>query len=206
MANELPYFKFVIQAWQNGKISLESYELKGLFIEVCGYLWINDCNITLAMLKKKYSNATALLDELINLGILKHEKRHDKVEIDFLSRQLLELSDKRKRMQEAGSKGGKAKAMLKQNPTNKIREDKIRKDKIVIKETSIPTLDDLILYFIQNGYSEIAAKKAFEYYSVADWKDSKGNKVKNWKQKMQGVWFKPENKIQENNAQSAMVW
>lgn len=206
MANELPYFKFVIQAWQNGKISLESYELKGLFIEVCGYLWINDCSVTLAMLKKKYSNATALLDELINLGILKHEKRHDKVEIDFLSRQLLELSDKRKRMQEAGSKGGKAKAMLKQNPTNKIREDKIRKDKIVIKETSIPTLDDLILYFSQNGYSEIAAKKAFDYYSVADWKDSKGNKVKNWKQKMQGVWFKPENKIIESNSQSQMVW
>ena len=29
----------------------------------------------------------------------------------------------------------------------------------------------------------------------SDWKDSKGNKVKNWKQKMQSVWFKDENKI-----------
>ena len=206
MANELPYFKFIVQAWQNGKISLESYELKGLFIEVCGYLWINDCSVTLAMLKKKYSNATAMLDELIEVGILKHEKRHDKVEIDFLSKQALELNEKRKRLQYAGSKGGKAKASVKQNSSIKIREDKIREDKNIKKETSTPTLEDLILYFSQNGYSEIAAKKAFDYYSVADWKDSKGNKVKNWKQKMQGVWFKPENKIIESNSQSQMVW
>jgi hypothetical protein len=50
------------------------------------------------------------------------------------------------------------------------------------------------LYFLENGFPEKAATKAFNYYSVADWKDSKGNKVKNWKQKMQSVWFKDENK------------
>ena len=43
--------------------------------------------------------------------------------------------------------------------------------------------------------------KAFDYYDCADWHDSKGNKVKNWKQKMQAVWFKDENKIQTQNTQ-----
>jgi hypothetical protein len=41
------------------------------------------------------------------------------------------------------------------------------------------------------------AKRAFDYYDVANWKDSKNNQVKNWKQKMRGVWFKDENKEAE---------
>jgi hypothetical protein len=67
-------------------------------------------------------------------------------------------------------------------------------------------INDIKLYFLDNGYSEIAAKRFFDYYSVADWKDSKGNKVKNWKQKAQAVWFKPENKIIDPNAPLKMVY
>jgi hypothetical protein len=52
-------------------------------------------------------------------------------------------------------------------------------------------------YFKEKGYTEISAIKFYEYYSVADWMDGKGNKVKNWKQKAQSVWFKDENKIVE---------
>lgn len=57
-----------------------------------------------------------------------------------------------------------------------------------------PKIEDVILYFEENGYKKEAAIKAFNYYNVANWFDSKGNKIKSWKQKMQGVWFKPENK------------
>ncbi len=56
-----------------------------------------------------------------------------------------------------------------------------------------PTLNDVLLYFEEKGYSKESAKKAFDYYSSANWSDSRGNKIKNWKQKMIGVWFKPEN-------------
>ena len=55
--------------------------------------------------------------------------------------------------------------------------------------------DEVVLYFKTNGYREDIAKKAFKYYNDAGWIDSHGKKVKNWKQKMQGVWFKDENKI-----------
>jgi hypothetical protein len=58
-----------------------------------------------------------------------------------------------------------------------------------------PNLIEVQNYFKENGYSIEAGTKAFNYYSTANWSDSKGNKVKNWKQKMQGVWFKDENKI-----------
>lgn len=62
-----------------------------------------------------------------------------------------------------------------------------------------PKILEVIEYFNEKGYSEQAAKKAFDYYDVADWHDSKGNKVKNWRQKMQSVWFKEENKMKIEN-------
>ncbi len=56
-----------------------------------------------------------------------------------------------------------------------------------------PTKDEVVQYFIDNGYKSEAGEKAFKYYDTAGWKDAKGNQVKNWKQKMISVWFKPEN-------------
>lgn len=129
MAKELPYFRFTVQDWQNGKISLESFEMQGLFISVCGYYWINDCSLTLAILQKKFSNATTLLKQLIELGIIKHENRHDKVEIEFLNIQYDLLSEKRKARQDAGSKGGKAKANVKQKSSYKDKDKDNNKDK-----------------------------------------------------------------------------
>lgn len=66
--------------------------------------------------------------------------------------------------------------------------------KPVVKFNS-PTVSDVIEYFKVNGYTETSAIKAFNYYETGNWTDSKGTKVKNWKQKMQSVWFKDEHKI-----------
>lgn len=60
---------------------------------------------------------------------------------------------------------------------------------------SPPSLEEVLLYFKENNFDENTAIKAFKYYDVANWKDSKGNQVLNWKQKMQSVWFKEENKV-----------
>ena len=128
MSKELPYFRFTVQDWQNGKISLETYELQGLFISICGYYWINDCSITLAMLQKKFRDAKKLIDELIKLDIIKHQNRHDKIEIEFLNIQYDLLSEKRKLRQIAGSKGGNAKAMLKQKGSYKDKDKDKDKD------------------------------------------------------------------------------
>ena len=78
---------------------------------------------------------------------------------------------------------------------NKEKEiDKSLRDTREQKTFSPPTLAEVIEYFKQNEYLEDAGKRAYEYYQVANWKDSKGHPVKNWKQKMIAVWFKPENK------------
>jgi hypothetical protein len=69
---------------------------------------------------------------------------------------------------------------------------KVKKEKNIV----YPTIEEVRLYFTENGYTEQSSIKFFKYYSVAEWKDSKGNIVKNWKQKAQSVWFKDENKEQ----------
>jgi uncharacterized protein YdaU (DUF1376 family) len=72
-------------------------------------------------------------------------------------------------------------------------DEKPKRDK---KQFVAPKIEEVKLYFKENSYTEQAAEKMFNYYSVADWKDSTGKQVKNWKQKAQSVWFKDENKIQ----------
>lgn len=62
------------------------------------------------------------------------------------------------------------------------------------KTFSPPIISEVISYFKDNGYTEESGKRAFNFYDCANWIDSKGNQVKNWKQKMQSVWFKEENK------------
>lgn len=57
-----------------------------------------------------------------------------------------------------------------------------------------PTLQEVEEYFDLHGYSKESACMAFQYYASANWKDRNGKQVKAWKQKMHGVWFKPENK------------
>lgn len=74
------------------------------------------------------------------------------------------------------------------------------------KPSNIPTLKEVKQYFKENGYKPKVAEKAYNIYnaSVEDhpkrqyWRDSRDNLIKNWKLKMQSVWFKPENEIQQN--------
>ncbi len=55
-----------------------------------------------------------------------------------------------------------------------------------------PQIDEVKQFFEENGY--VNGERAWNYYNDADWMDSKGSPVKNWKQKMRGVWFKDENR------------
>lgn len=59
-----------------------------------------------------------------------------------------------------------------------------------------PTLEEVQSFFKENGYSVEIATKAYHYYAEAGWKDSRGEPVRAWKQKMRGVWFRDEHKPQ----------
>lgn len=57
-----------------------------------------------------------------------------------------------------------------------------------------PTVEQVIQYFAENGYTEAAARKAHEHYRLNDWKDTENKPVKAWKQKMHTVWFQEKYK------------
>jgi hypothetical protein len=53
-----------------------------------------------------------------------------------------------------------------------------------------PTLEEVEEYCRIKGYDPAIGRKAFEYYQEGDWHDSRGNKVRNWKQKILANWLK----------------
>ena len=139
MSKELPYFRFTAFEWLNDDISLEDYQTKGVFIDVCAYYWFKDCSITKAMLEKRFSTVMPVIELLFESGIIKFRNGDDFIEISFLNKQFDELSELRKQRQSAGSKGGKqraskAKAKLKQNPSYKDKDKDKDKDKIPFQQ------------------------------------------------------------------------
>lgn len=203
MGKEIPYFKFYINEWINGDITLEEIEIQGVFINVCCYYWSKDCDINIINLKKKFRQYQDQIDYLIQLDILKIKS--DKIIIEFLDEQFNSKEVQKITNRKNGLLGGRPKKETEEKPNGLFLETetkakqnqnitniKERKEKKII--FIAPTLNEVENYFIENGYTKEAAIKAFNYYAENDWKDSKNNKVKNWKQKMQGVWFKEENK------------
>ena len=69
------------------------------------------------------------------------------------------------------------------------------------KEFSPPTLDEVISFFDEKGFSKESAVRAWSYYEALtdennQWRDKDLNIIKSWKAKMISVWMKPENKKQ----------
>lgn len=51
------------------------------------------------------------------------------------------------------------------------------------KRFTPPTLDEVIAYCKQRG-NKVDPKRFYDYYTEGEWKDGKGNPVRNWKQKL----------------------
>ena len=83
---------------------------------------------------------------------------------------------------------------------NVEKEIDIEKDKDKrIRRTKFtpPTLEEVQAYCKERG-NKVDAKAFFDYFTTGGWKDSKGNPVKNWKQKVI-TWEKYEPKSNSNN-------
>ena len=76
-----------------------------------------------------------------------------------------------------------------------IEEDKKenKKKRYARKPFVPPTLEEVQEYCDSRG-NKVDAKKFYDFYSVGNWIDSKGNQVKNWKQKII-TW---ESKVKDN--------
>lgn len=86
MAKELPYFKFYVNDWLNGDITLETLAVQGTFINICAYYWSKDCKVTKDNLFKKFRNEVDYLDILITSKVIKIKSEN--IIISFLDEQL----------------------------------------------------------------------------------------------------------------------
>jgi len=87
VAKDLPYFKFFCSEWNDGDITLESFKIQGLFINVCSYYWSNECILTSKTLKKKFKSNIKDINYLIKEGLIK-ENENKNVSITFLDEQI----------------------------------------------------------------------------------------------------------------------
>ena len=142
MAKELPYFRFTVQEWQNGDVSLESYELQGFFINLCGYYWIRDCKLTKEQAFLRFPLARHLLEICLEKGIIKENLLENLLEINFLDYQYKRLGGINKKRSKSGQKGGlqkqaNARALLKQKPSYKDKDkEKDNKEKFELFRSS----------------------------------------------------------------------
>jgi hypothetical protein len=199
MAENFPYFKFIATEWLTGNIVYEDMKLQGLFINICALYWQRNGTLFLDDLYKRYPKHRKDIDELCQNYLNINDGQ---ISIQFLDEQLLEANHISAIRKQAGAKGGQKSAIAKQVQANakqnqakkNKRKEEINKSK---EEKNIaftaPTRQDVIDFFKEKGYG--GADRAFDYYAASNWMDSRGNMVKNWKQKMIAVWFKDENKI-----------
>lgn len=102
MAKDLPYFKFFTSEWLDGDISLESYELQGLFISICSYYWSNECQVEYSKLLKKFKGVEQQIDSLLQSNIIKLIDNN--LSISFLNEQRDERKSRSDKSKEAVNK------------------------------------------------------------------------------------------------------
>jgi hypothetical protein len=160
MAKELPYFKFYSSEWLNGDITLEDYDVQGIFVNICAYYWSKDCELSKTNLFKRFKGSEKLIETLIKSNIIKIEK--DNLIISFLNEQMKSKEVQAVTNRINGLKGGRppkekpndnpiglislteTKPNDNPNETN-IKESKVKESKIYVSEKSTPTDYDKFL-------------------------------------------------------------
>tara|TARA_R110002096_G_scaffold8084_1_gene34253 strand:- start:1102 stop:1548 length:447 start_codon:yes stop_codon:yes gene_type:complete len=132
MAKELPFFKFNVSEWLTGDISYESFEIQGLFINVCCEYWNRGNKLTIQEAKKR-TKTDKKIDYLIENNFI--YKKRNEISINFLDEERNEIRVKSLKLSEAGRKGGlrQAQARLKHKEIEVEVDIEVDKDKEIDK-------------------------------------------------------------------------
>ena len=103
MAKDLPYFQFEPSEYLAGDISICSLESQGVFINLCCLYWQKECELGLSKALRRFKQG--LIQELIDEDVIKVDE--DQIVISFLDDQYNTISERKKKLSEAGRKGGK---------------------------------------------------------------------------------------------------
>jgi hypothetical protein len=150
------------------------------------------------LLAVDYEDFTNIVNTCIEVGLFETDGQHYWSQRVYKNeKHIAELLKKRR---DAGKKGAEIKWNRPSTNPMPVNDTQKAAKKVTEKRSFVPpTKDEVVAYFIEKGYRGDVGAKAFEYYDLAQWKDSNDKPVRNWKQKMLSVWFKEENKITVNN-------
>ena len=70
MAKDLPYFKFFSSEWNDGDITLEDYNVQGVFINLCSWYWSKGCNIEFKNVYKRFKTVKKEIDILLSSDLI----------------------------------------------------------------------------------------------------------------------------------------
>jgi hypothetical protein len=169
------------------------WSLVEMLYEEGGKMLISDTSLIAVELREKEVAVRSVINDF---GLFESDEQY------FWSNSVKRRLDKRlekseKAKESAAHRWQNANAMRTDSDGNAIKERKGKEIKgKKRRESPPPVLEDVVKYFLEGGYTEEAAVKAYNTYAKNDWHDTKGNKVLNWKSKMINVWFKPENERQ----------
>ena len=128
MATNLPYFKFYSSEWNDGDITLESFQTQGVFINICSLYWSRECSLTLDKLIRRFPNSENDIMLLIKENLIKNLD-DGTIKIRFLDEQYKGRDGRSSTSKTNGAKGGRPKKPKEPNITQ-LREEEIRREEI----------------------------------------------------------------------------
>lgn len=185
----LPFFKFNPSIWLTGDITMESFSVQGVFINICAYYWQRECTINEAWLKQRLSSASEEIDMLIKKGFLLRENDNGDLTINFLNEQHIELTKLSETRVNAGRIGGQAsvKQRLKKSQPNlkHLKQDTDKEqDTYRAKNFQPPNEDEVISFLnlkaVPAGAVKQIADSFISFYGSKGWMVGK-TKMRDWK-------------------------
>ena len=134
-------------------------------------------------------------NELVQKGYIKYKKGHSNQAGKYLIVCFDTQNDTQDSTQDntqGNTQGGHDVSTL-----NKQKKTK-QKRKSIKKEFVAPTLEEIQNYISEKNL-KVDAKKFYDYFTEGKWTDSRGNKVQNWKQKLQTWSNYPQTNSQSRN-------
>jgi len=93
----------------------------------------------------------------------------------------------------------KQKQSKSETEANKNKNKNENKNENKKKNIETPTLEEVKMWFIDQGSTAEQGAKAWQYYTDGNWHDAKGQPVKNWRQKMRGGrWLEVQAQTKQN--------
>jgi len=161
MAKELPFFKFEPSEYMFGRIQKQSYEIQGVFINICCKYWHKLGDYDLESLLLDFDKE--IVEKLIRDKIIT-DGEDGNINIDFLDYQLNECHIVSKKNSESGKKSAQKRSTgvqraFNDGSTEENREDKKREDK---KKKELSCLD----FFLQSSIEQETAIKGAKAYGI----------------------------------------